>query len=352
MSGHLHPGPHPDPDSLNAFLEGVLPEHERLQCLAHLAECSRCREVVFLAQEPRPAPAAPDSVPVWRRWFAPWPVLSGAAAAGMLVVAVSLYLLHKPPAPGRDLIARTYETQPVPAPPPPEIPDAPSLVIRESAPSAPPAATDATAQPSSAPPPPPPPVVESPRPADGLSQIAGRVTDPAGSAIAGATVALRQLAGTSSANARTDATGQFKLGGLPSGKYELQIAAPGFRQTSRQVDLQPQEVAMVASELSVGSVAETVEVTAASPAIQTAPPATTVARGNVMLMVDSAGSLFLSRNAGKSWKAVKPLWRGKVVRLVALAETNPIAAFQLTTDSGSAWLSRDGSHWFPEPPRR
>ena len=40
MSEYLQPGLHPDPDSLNAFVEGVLPEHERLQCLAHLA-CGR-----------------------------------------------------------------------------------------------------------------------------------------------------------------------------------------------------------------------------------------------------------------------------------------------------------------------
>ena len=57
MSEHLHPGLHPDADSLNAFIEGVLPEHERLACLAHLADCSRCREIVYLAQEPvAPAP--------------------------------------------------------------------------------------------------------------------------------------------------------------------------------------------------------------------------------------------------------------------------------------------------------
>jgi len=63
MSEQLHPGLHPDADSLNAFIEGVLPEHERLQCMAHLAECSRCREVVFLAHEPPPAPAASAPTP-------------------------------------------------------------------------------------------------------------------------------------------------------------------------------------------------------------------------------------------------------------------------------------------------
>src|ERR1700733_7328380 len=94
MSEHLHPGPHPDADSLNAFIEGVLPEHERLQCLAHLAECDRCREVVFVAQEP---PAASGSIPIRRRWFVPIPVLSAAAAACLVVAAVWIYL-HRTPA--------------------------------------------------------------------------------------------------------------------------------------------------------------------------------------------------------------------------------------------------------------
>ena len=43
MSDQLHPGVHPEPDSLNAFIEGVLPEHERLACMAHLADCELCR---------------------------------------------------------------------------------------------------------------------------------------------------------------------------------------------------------------------------------------------------------------------------------------------------------------------
>jgi hypothetical protein len=83
------------------------------------------------------------------------------------------------------------------------------------------------------------------------------------------------------------------------------------------------------------------------------PADTTVSSGKVMLAVDSAGALFFSRNGGKSWKAVKPLWHDKVASLVTLAEPAPTstAVFQLTTDSGSDWLSRDGSHWYPAPPQ-
>src|SRR5690349_637441 len=96
MSEHLHP------DSLSAFLEGVLPEHERAQCLAHLAECDECREIAFLAQEPPPVPAAVKPVPAWRRWFAPVPVLAAAAAA---VILVALYRPRPAPAPPPDIVA-------------------------------------------------------------------------------------------------------------------------------------------------------------------------------------------------------------------------------------------------------
>jgi hypothetical protein len=42
---------HPDAESLNAFAEQALPESEHSLVLAHLAVCSRCRQVVFLAQQ-------------------------------------------------------------------------------------------------------------------------------------------------------------------------------------------------------------------------------------------------------------------------------------------------------------
>lgn len=386
MSERLHPGPHPDADSLNAFIEGVLPEHERLQCLAHLAECDRCREVVFLAQEP---PAAPKPTPIRRPWFAPIPVLSAAAAACLVVVAVWIYL-HRTPAqqPAREMAAQATQQPPAPATHPaiqkeakappsfrviqphlaprkelwpantlsraivkeqPTIPPPPSLPNQQ--PSPPSAVASEIAQPAAP--------AKSP---DGLSGLTGTVTDPSGATIPGATVALRQLDGTSTGNAQTDASGTFKVTGLPAGRYQLQITSPGFQQTAMQIDLPPREVAVVTPTLSVGSVSETVEVAAAAPStVQTEisslapephplpsklPVATTLANGKIMLSVDSAGTLFLSKNKGKRWKAVKPVWTGKVVEL-AEPDQPSAAKFQLTTDSGTEWLSRDGSHWYP-----
>ena len=73
-----------------------------------------------------------------------------------------------------------------------------------------------------------------------------------------------------------------------------------------------------------------------------------------MLSVDSAGALFFSGNSGKSWKAIKSPWTGKVASMVTPPELtqDSRALFQLTTDSGSVWLSRYGRRWYPAPPQR
>ena len=423
MSEQLHPGLHPDPDTLSAFVEGVLPEHERLQCLAHLGECSQCREVVFLAQEPQPAPAASTPVPTWRRWFRPVPVFATIAAGFVVVFGVSLYLHYKSEAPVREAVARVRE-----APPPAQPREIPTKAQAAPRPAADknshrvarptavlPAtrsmisATTPTMAPPTLPPPPPLPtqsdnlhnqqvllppallasnpppdrspsvnIKDGPGSGGGFSGITGTVTDPAGAIVFGATVTVRQLAGRISRNARTDVMGQFRLTGLPEGRYELQITVPGFRTTSREVDLQPRQIATADSTLEIGSSAESVTVTAEAATLQTSsaevsrvprrksaslagprplpsvlPAIITATSGQIMLAVDSTGALFLSRNAGKHWKAIKSVWPGKVVRLVTPPELSQStsAVFQLTTDSDSTWLSRDGSHWYPAPTR-
>jgi hypothetical protein len=98
MSEYPQPGLHPDADTLSAFVEGVLPEHERLACLAHFAGCAACREVIYLVEEPlvqEPAPAA-GRIVWWKRWLKPIPVLSAAAVTGILVLSIALYRIEKP----------------------------------------------------------------------------------------------------------------------------------------------------------------------------------------------------------------------------------------------------------------
>jgi hypothetical protein len=206
-----------------------------------------------------------------------------------------------------------------------------------------------------------------------LAGVSGRVTDESGAAIAGATVALRDPSGDTREIA-TGADGSFRLPRIPAGHYDLTVASPGFRSNQQPLDLKPSELAMLQPVLAVGAVTETVEVTASAAALKTdtasivsfpvelpsrLPVASSASIGKRMLSLDGAGTLFLSRNAGKSWKKVHPQWTGKAVRIDLTADESAKAkdkveasgaknasnVFQLTTDSGSQWTSKDGTHW-------
>jgi len=94
---------HPDAESLNAFVEQALPELERGQVMAHLAECGRCRQVVYLAQEAAEGVETAAAVSLAgrpetagtagnrnRAWFGGWrfawiPAAALAAIAGVMV---------------------------------------------------------------------------------------------------------------------------------------------------------------------------------------------------------------------------------------------------------------------------
>ncbi len=408
MSEHIHSGLHPDADSLNAFIEGVLPEHERLACLAHLADCTRCREIVYLAQEPVapvPIPPSADAVPFWKRWFTPIPVLA-AAMVCVLLVSIAVYRLIQPKrvepvltAVATPAIAPQAAPLSEPLKEPPAARAAKSIatrrpaIVQDSEPAPSPVATAPRAVPVSPAASSPPPTIagarfaqpQNPAAQIATSGIAGTVTDPAGGAVPGAVVTVRPVTGTSNIDTRTDNKGQFNFAGLAPGQYELQFVSPGFKQARKQIDLQPQLVARADSRLELGAAAETVTVSAEASLLKTEsgvvggviagravstlplvppntrtgpvsalagklPPSTTASKDKLMLKVDPAGALFFSKNGGKSWKPVKPLWQGKVVRVESAHD--PGAVFQLTTDSGSVWLSRDGAHWNPAPSPR
>jgi outer membrane receptor for ferrienterochelin and colicin len=58
--------------------------------------------------------------------------------------------------------------------------------------------------------------------------IQGTVVDPTGSAIAGATVSLRNLGTNLTRTISTNPEGSFRAGELPVGQYELRVESPGF----------------------------------------------------------------------------------------------------------------------------
>ena len=98
--------------------------------------------------------------------------------------------------------------------------------------------------------------------------IAGLVSDPSGSVIAGATIEAVNQATNLKADTVTTATGIYRLVALPVGRYTLTATVPGFQIYVRQ-DIQVQvNQTTIDIGLRVGQVAETVTVSGGAPLIQ------------------------------------------------------------------------------------
>jgi hypothetical protein len=102
-------------------------------------------------------------------------------------------------------------------------------------------------------------------PFNGLAEVTGTVADLSGANIPGAAVSLRLLSNNATRAAHADAAGGFSFAALPAGLYEAQISSPGFVVLSRRFALQARDRATISSVLALGSVSETVTVTAQTP---------------------------------------------------------------------------------------
>ncbi len=100
-------------------------------------------------------------------------------------------------------------------------------------------------------------------PMNGLAAIAGSVTDFAGAGVPDATIQAREVSTGKTRTAKTDAGGQFSLAGVPAGKYDVQVSAAGFNLASRQIGLQARDRAVLTAALQVGTVTDSVVITAA-----------------------------------------------------------------------------------------
>jgi hypothetical protein len=100
--------------------------------------------------------------------------------------------------------------------------------------------------------------------------VAGTVTDPSGAAVAAATVTLTDKATNTPRTASTNENGRYILVDIPAGTYDLNVSKQGFR-ISRLSD-QTVNVGTALTlnvTLEIGSVAESVEVTASNAELQT-----------------------------------------------------------------------------------
>ena len=162
------------------------------------------------------------------------------------------------------------------------------------------------------------------------STILGRITDPSGAAIAGATVdAVNTGTGVHSAAQANDA-GDYRMPFLIPGIYSLTVEAPGFKQSIRsQIEVRVNERITIDVAMEIGQATESVKVNAETPLLDTS----TTSMGQVL-----------------STKAVLdlPLLTGNVMPMAALSPgvlfmpTFPKDVRPFDTGSGSA-IAGDGT---------
>jgi Carboxypeptidase regulatory-like domain len=101
--------------------------------------------------------------------------------------------------------------------------------------------------------------------------ISGDVVDPSGAVIGGAEIKATHIGTGQSTTTSTDNSGLFKIPLLATGTYKVQISKSGFRATSvNSVDVNPGvDTGLGSVRLELGPASETVEVSAATPLVET-----------------------------------------------------------------------------------
>jgi hypothetical protein len=100
--------------------------------------------------------------------------------------------------------------------------------------------------------------------------LTGTITDPSGSAIAGAQVSIVNRDTNATVSASSSQTGEFSAPNLLPGTYRVEITAPGFkRNVQENVVIAAATSVRLDASLQLGQVTETVEVQALTPQVQT-----------------------------------------------------------------------------------
>src|SRR5437588_10796789 len=99
--------------------------------------------------------------------------------------------------------------------------------------------------------------------AQGTGVIYGTVTDPSSAGIAGARVEAVMTERGTTRTGTTGAGGDYVFSAMPIGTWEIRISAAGFQQFRREsVTLNANDNVRVNAEMKVGSISESVVVTA------------------------------------------------------------------------------------------
>ena len=100
--------------------------------------------------------------------------------------------------------------------------------------------------------------------------ILGTVTDPSGAVVHKAKVTVREVATGLTRSELTSETGEYSIPQLPVGIYDLTVEEPSFKKTERTgIELRVDDRLRIDVALTLGNVAETVQVEAAAPVVST-----------------------------------------------------------------------------------
>ena len=101
------------------------------------------------------------------------------------------------------------------------------------------------------------------------ADLVGRVTDTSGAVLPGVTVTVTQTGTGATRTQTTSDTGDYAFNLLPIGAYEIKLELQGFKAQASQTSLSAGQRARFDGRLDLGSVNETVQVTAEVPLLQT-----------------------------------------------------------------------------------
>ncbi len=123
--------------------------------------------------------------------------------------------------------------------------------------------------------------------------ISGVVTDPSGAAVPNATVTLNNKATGETRTTSTSATGAYRFALLRPGNYEVNVKQSGFAPAAQNMVVAVGQVTSSTIQLKVGQETQTVEVTTATPLLQTenANIATTYTPTQIELTPNPGGDL-------------------------------------------------------------
>jgi len=373
---------HPDAESLNAFAEQALAVQERGKILAHLAECSRCRQVVYLAQETaaemEPAATAPAPGPAGRRkfwlrnWWLVWAPVGALAAIVSLAYVVHLWRVEMAPELAKVVPQAVAQNEEIsaksPAPPtemqsaPPPVAVAPSIPAPKS-----PGPHLASAFPELLPlsnavasggetrkmsnPRPDEAALPPGAPAAGYPALSAAAEYKAGPATAMREVEQERAAGSqsrafsaqSTAKAKTKEQAQRETSG---GMLTAAAPAPTFTAAS------PPPGSLDADKLNGAGGVFAVYKANPTELPSGLAPVSTATVSHLVLAVDRLGSVYLSEDSGSTWASVAKQWMGRAasVRLQPAVNTNGEEAysapsFEIVNDVGLVWVSTDGRTW-------